>query len=213
MQMWHLQSDTVTTITCEACKETRVAMSANGARIAFETPYHQSVVVWDTHTLQQLRTLPITSISSFNFSADGPHLACASWDRLVRIWNVASGLAYPCQFPHIHPVRHVQLNENGSRFVSYDILGYGRLWDVKISSCLMTCSNPCWSSNLHQHCVAAIKGHLGIFKGCPIMGWQNSDDGHDQQLGFTHSILLPLGHVFFSVYHRSTFWPSCAIQH
>ncbi|PXF41425.1 hypothetical protein BWQ96_08860 [Gracilariopsis chorda] len=214
VDVWDVDSDGVTTVTRDAWLRTCVAISADGARIAF-CPSGHSVVVWDVHARQQVGS-PLEGhtdeVRSLAFSGDGKRLESGSGDRTVRVWDVASGGAIGHPFVHHCEVVHVQSDVGGAMVASYDERGYGRLWDVKLGKCVLTSSDPTWTSTLHRLEVARLQWHPRVFPTTEIVASTSAE--HQQVLASiddTDRGIAPVGDVYFSQKHGSSFWPFCKL--
>ncbi|PXF42703.1 Vegetative incompatibility protein HET-E-1 [Gracilariopsis chorda] len=213
VDVWDVDSGRVTTVTRDAQIFTCVAMSSDGARIAFCPSYH-SVVVWDVRARQRVRS-PLdghTDKVRLAFSGDGTRLVSGSDDRTVRVWDVASGEAIGHPFVHDCRVVHVQSDVGGATVASYDIRGHGRLWDVKLGKCVMTSSDPKWTSTLHRLGVARLQW---LFWEDAVTENVASTSAEQQQVlesiyGEDRAV-VPVGDVYFSRKHGSSFWPFCKL--
>ncbi|MCS7189264.1 MAG: hypothetical protein RMJ66_05690, partial [Bacteroidia bacterium] len=65
------------------------------------------------------------------FSPDGKQLATASWDKTIRIWNVASGTSKEVLRGHTHIVEKVYFSQDLQYLVSLAEDFSARIWDLK----------------------------------------------------------------------------------
>ncbi|PXF41415.1 Vegetative incompatibility protein HET-E-1 [Gracilariopsis chorda] len=209
-----VDSGGVTSVTCDAPMDTCVAMSAGGARIAF-CPFGTSVLVWDVHAGQHVGS-PLEEhteeVRSLAFSGDGKRLVSGSYHHTVRVWDVASGKAIGHPFVHDCKVLHVQPDVGGAMIASYDGRRYGRLWDVKLGKCVMTSSGPKWTSTLHRLEVARLQWHFREHAPTEIVASTSAE--HQQVLASidgTGRGIAPVGDVYFSTQHGSSFLPFCKL--
>jgi len=69
-------------------------------------------------------------VTSVAFSHDGSQLATASWDKTVRLWDVATGTQIHQLLGHTDRVRSVAFSPNGGQLASASYDKTVRLWDV-----------------------------------------------------------------------------------
>ena len=72
----------------------------------------------DWSSLEQTLGGYSSGFESVAFSPDGSRLASGSWDRTVRIWNVATGQAEQTLKGHSRLVNSVVFSPDGSRLAS-----------------------------------------------------------------------------------------------
>lgn len=215
IEVWEVESGEVLTASDDAEVFTCVAMSADGALIAFESKDHY-VVVLDVQTQQQV-TSPLDSrtdqIHALAFSGDGTRLVSAS-DNAVHVRHVASGEAIGEPYRHDNKVVHVQSDFHGLRVVSYDERGYGQLRDIDRGRCVMTSSDGEWTAALHRDGVAAInwsfEGIIDFNKFRQIVGRNSA--GHELVLATLDRPMARVGDVCFSIDYGHALWPCCKIM-
>jgi WD40 repeat protein len=64
------------------------------------------------------------------FSPDGQRLATCSWDRTVRLWDLASGQEILTLRGHTRPVGSVRFISDGNRLISASADRTVRIWDA-----------------------------------------------------------------------------------
>lgn len=208
-QVWvrDVESGEAMSATRDAERDTCVAMSADGAQIAFLSPRWE-VTVWDVKRRQVLRSFrrgQTDSIRSIAFGGDAKRVVSGSDHGTVCVWDVASGKAVGDPFVHDCGVVHVESDVDGSMVASYDERGYGRLWDVTRGQCVMTSTDAGWTPTLHRFDVAAINWRFPRAAIRRIMGRNGA--GHEQLLATTDREMVRVGDVCFSRVHGCAFWP------
>ncbi|MCI0464316.1 MAG: serine/threonine protein kinase, partial [Gemmataceae bacterium] len=76
-------------------------------------------------------------IRSLMFSRDGRRLACASWERLVWVWDLDSGRLKTLA-GHTEPVIGVALSSDGRRLASASFDQTVKIWDAQTAQALHT---------------------------------------------------------------------------
>ena len=71
-------------------------------------------------------------------SQDGSRIVSGSYDRTIRIWDMASGHCLQTLEGHSDWVRAVAISHDGSRIVSGSDDGTIRIWDMASGHCLQT---------------------------------------------------------------------------
>ncbi|PXF42698.1 Vegetative incompatibility protein HET-E-1 [Gracilariopsis chorda] len=213
--VWDIDKDkktNVTQVTSDAWWYTRVAICADGARIAGSSWDH--VIVWDVKDKNKegspLKGY-IHGILSVTFSGDGNRLAAGSKDKTVRMWDVASGDAIGVPLVHDCKVVHVELNVDGSRVVSYDARGYGVVWDATNGQRVIESKNPAeWTSTLHRFRLARFQWDYGWSEKASNQITEQTDGTHKQVLASTRGV-FQVGAIYFSKEHCYTIWPLCRL--
>jgi WD40 repeat protein len=115
-----------------------LACSPDGARLASVTSARDTCCIrlWDVGTATPAGTLgdPSTGMWAVDWSSDGKLLTCAGWDKVVRVWDVASDaqrLTIPTDAPEC--VRTVKFSPRADRIITGGG-GPTRLWDANTGS-------------------------------------------------------------------------------
>lgn len=68
-------------------------------------------------------------VQALSFAPDGKHLASAGNDRIVRVWDMASGNQVAALTGHRHPINALAYAPDGKRIVTASTGGDVRVWD------------------------------------------------------------------------------------
>jgi len=116
--------------------------------------FDNAIQLWDMKsggTELSLITGHTDSINDIAFSPDGTKLASGSYDKSVRIWDVATGEELFYSLDHADDVTQVDFSPDGSLLASGGADGVVRLWDVatgQLSHGLETGDYDYWVSAL-----------------------------------------------------------------
>lgn len=77
-------------------------------------------------------------VSSVSFSPNGAHIASASWDGTVRIWDAQTGEEIRVFNGHSNWVNSVSFRFDGKRIVSASDDKTVRIWDTETGNCVRT---------------------------------------------------------------------------
>jgi serine/threonine protein kinase len=88
----------------------------------------------------ELRTLKghTKAVWGVAFSPEGSRLASASWDRKIKIWDVANGQELRTFVGHTDDIYGVAFNHDGSRLASASADGTVKIWDAANGQELLT---------------------------------------------------------------------------
>ena len=90
-----------------------------------------------TGTVLKGHTLGVTTLC---YSPDGKQLASGSWDKTVRLWDIATGKSVATLKGHTNKIRHVAYSIDGKSLASASIDGTVRLWDTASGNHIATFS-------------------------------------------------------------------------
>ena len=102
----------------------------------------------DWSSLEQTLEGHSDSVSSVAFSPDGSKVASGSYDRTVRVWNVATGQVEQTLEGHSNSVWSVAFSPDGSKVASGSYDSTVRVWNVatgQVEQTLKGHSDSVWS--------------------------------------------------------------------
>ena len=95
--------------------------SQDGKRMAVATIFEPLVAVWDVTTGKELfRSKEKAVVNALAFSADGKLVATGSYDRVVKVWDVAAGKAVHTFEGHAAGLNRLAFLPDGKALVSGD---------------------------------------------------------------------------------------------
>ena len=77
-------------------------------------------------------------VNSAGFSPDGTKLVSASWDKTVRVWDVATGECVQTLQGHTNYVNSAGFSPDGTNLVSASEDKTVRVWNVATGECVQT---------------------------------------------------------------------------
>ena len=129
LQLLHLDSGQVTTVTGHAYGIEAAAFSPDGRTLATGS-VDTAIRLWDPATGQATSILTPHGgyVVSVAFSPDGRTLASAGTDRTVRLWDPATGQPAATLFGHTEFVTSVAFSPGGRTLATGSMDGTVRLW-------------------------------------------------------------------------------------
>lgn len=114
----------------EALSLNALCLTPDGRLLATADSRHQ-VLVWSVAEgeLVQVLTRHTEDVKDVCCSADGRHLLSGSWDKSLKLWDVASGRRLG-HLDHGDTVQAVCLTRNGGHAASGDYRGVVKIWNV-----------------------------------------------------------------------------------
>lgn len=212
VHVWDVSNGAVTNVTEFAQQLSPVAINDHGTRIAYATEDH-SVTVWDVDKQEHVGSSLLGhthDLSGLVLSSDGKRVVSISDDRTARVWDIGgeNGTCAGDPFVHDSLLVCMQSNPTCSRFVTYDVKGCGRLWDVMSGECLTTSSDETWSSTIQDVGIDRLQWVFSPYGSSRIVGRVN---GRDQVLATADRPLVRIGDVYFSNVQSQELWPYCRV--
>jgi WD40 repeat protein len=100
------------------------------------------VKIWDGQTVAHTITGHSDCIYAVAFSPDGGTLATASYDKLIKLWDVATAKEIRTLKEHIDSIYAIAFTPDGKRLVSGAADRSVKVWDVTTGARLYTMSEP-----------------------------------------------------------------------
>jgi WD40 repeat protein/aminoglycoside phosphotransferase (APT) family kinase protein len=111
-----------------------LAFSPDGARGAVGEANEVRIEEWPSGETVQVLAGHTDVVLSIDFSPDGTHLASASNDSTVRVWNTATGETARTLTGHTDGVYHVSYSPDGRKLATASLDGSLRIWDAATGS-------------------------------------------------------------------------------
>ncbi len=129
VRLWDVATNTSTATTAGHQYEIRaLSFSPDGATLASGST--NRVSLWDVAKGATIRTLQLDWVNDIGFSPDGTLFATGTQDKLVRIWQLATGDILATLGGHAHFVERVLFSPDGEILASSSQDGTILLWDV-----------------------------------------------------------------------------------
>jgi len=107
--------------------------SADGREI-LSVDFQGTARVWNIETAQERTELRCSEIILARLSPDGRRMATAGQDRVLRIWDTATGATVAQLVPPEYRITAVAFSPDGRRVVTADEGGSARIWDTESGS-------------------------------------------------------------------------------
>ena len=107
--------------------------SADGREI-LSVDFQGTARVWDIETAQERTELRRSEIILARLSPDGRRMATAGQDRVLQIWDTATGAPVAQLLPPEYRITAVAFSPDGRRVVTADEGGSARIWDTESGS-------------------------------------------------------------------------------
>lgn len=118
-------------------RDRAVQFSSDGTLLAVATSI--GVYLYDTQTLDEVAFLETNAqMTSVSFSPDGGILACGSWDKTIKLWDVATRQLLDTLTGNNFGVNSVTFSPDGSLLASGSSDDTIKLWGVKTRQILAT---------------------------------------------------------------------------
>lgn len=111
-----------------------LAFSPDGARGAVGEANEVRIEEWPSGETVRVLAGHTDVVLSIDFSPDGTHLASASNDSTVRVWNTATGETARTLTGHTDGVYHVSYSPDGRKLATASLDGSLRIWDAATGS-------------------------------------------------------------------------------
>ena len=120
-----------------------LAFTKDGKRLAAASGGLGEVLVWDVDRKKVLVKINghQDAIYAVSFSPDGKYLATSSYDKLVKLWDAATGLEVRTLKDHIDAVYALAFTPDGQRLISGAADRTVKIWKVSTGECLYTLSD------------------------------------------------------------------------
>lgn len=143
IDIWDITSgNCVQTIEIDGGKIQRLAILADGQKIASISGIPESIKIWDVTSGDCVQSLNGNGDDwqAVAFSTDGQRLAAGSDHGLIKIWDI-NATTNDCELPlerHSDAVFSVAISHDGQRVASGSSDNTIKLWDASSGTCLMT---------------------------------------------------------------------------
>lgn len=139
------------------------------------------VLLFDSRTGKPSLSIPTSSssdVSSISFHNSGQCIAAASYDHIVRIWDLRTSSILQKHSAHTDSVLRVSFNPYNEDLLSVGRDGYAKIWDLKTGTVSLSCQNH--SSSVLGCCwLPSSQGFLTSGEDHRICSYKISDTGID----------------------------------
>jgi DNA-binding beta-propeller fold protein YncE len=108
----------------------RLAVSPEGEYVLTADSPLSTVRLWEVRTGHLVRSFVHSNVYGMAFAPDGKTIATAGRDKVVRLWNIATGQEILSIVGHADAVRDVDFSPDGKTVATASADGTARLWDA-----------------------------------------------------------------------------------
>ena len=131
-----------------------VAKFSNSGKVLASAGDDAKIFLWDFHipgALPKRRFIldeHTAKVVDIDFSRDDKHLASASWDHSIKIWNVETGKLVKSIFGHDGPVNSVKFSKDSQYLYSAGYDGTIKYWKLSDGDEVRTVVDNGWGVNV-----------------------------------------------------------------